>query len=167
MPEEADGRPPGAGPATGSSIEDSLIQVALSQIQTQHGGSDSHDAKAMGVLAGLLAAAALAVATQPDWSNAWIPAVIGLGVTCACIGWTIKNRRFSIGPDIRHLYQRTATMSSQRAQQQILTELLRAVDENNEVIKSKGRWYARGLRVGGLTVILGALAYVGVYFWGL
>ena len=138
-----------------------LISVALAQIDAQLGDSDSHDVKALGLIASILAGSGLLALTKGPWSNAWLPAAILATLSCGCFLFTVLGRQFNIGPDLPALYAAVTDMARAEANRQILAELQKAIRENGEVLVPKARWFVVGVVLMAASVIsVGTVLYL-------
>ena len=125
-------------------ILDMLVPRAQARIDGQLRDGDALDTKTLGVLGLDTAAVALLVAVR-DSLNAlwWIPAGV-LGVTGVLLLAAIWPRTFDLGPDPREFYEVMGTSSRVVATRQMLSELLKAVDENDRQLPGKNRLFKFG-----------------------
>ncbi len=82
-----------------------LISIAQSRVDAQAQDWDSHDTKALGLVAVDPAAAGLLTAFRADLGGWWL-SVAGLLVASGLFFVSIRHRRFNLGPDLSVFYDR-------------------------------------------------------------
>ena len=83
-----------------------------------------------------------------------------IGVGCLPLAWALRPREFSVGTDLRGFYYEMGARPLEDASRQMLSQLLRAIDENRAALAHKGDAVDWGVRI----VLTGFVAAVVVVF---
>ena len=137
-----------------------LVGLAQLQLNAILDNSDSHDTKALGLLAATAAAVGLLVGARPTVDRYWWASAVGLLAASVCFMGTLWNRGFRVGPDIEAFYDAYWDRPALEASVQMLGELRAAFEANKRVLVTKGRL----LTAGYLLIVLTA-ASSAVYLW--
>jgi hypothetical protein len=119
------------------------IDRAADQINGQRSAADALDAKGLGALAlaaagiGTLAAVSGAL---PYW---WVGAAI-MGVAAAILAFVVWPRSLDVGPDPGKFYREFGGLPAVAYAEQLLTDLLDAITENDRHAPRKVRALKRG-----------------------
>jgi hypothetical protein len=128
-----------------SAILAMLVEVAGNQLDQQLESSDSHDAKALGLLAVDVGAVAGAIAVSPSWTPCWIVPIVLAVISALGFLETVRSRQYNFGPDLREFYERHGAGPLGDAQRFMLAQLLEAIDFNNGLLPPKARAFVVGL----------------------
>jgi hypothetical protein len=118
-------------------ILDLLLPRAQARIDGQLHDSDALDAKALGVLGAAAAAFGLLVAVHESVNRFWWAPTAALGVAAVLLLSAVWPRTFDLGPDTRRFYEAMSDSTRLAASRQMLSELLLAVDRNDEHLPRK------------------------------
>jgi hypothetical protein len=141
-------------------ILDMLVPRAQARIDGQLRDNDALDAKALGFLGVDAAAIALMVAVRDALNEMWWIPTSALGCAAAILLAAVWPQRFDVGPDTRRFYETMGGSTRLAATRQMLSELLAAVDVNDQRILRKRLLFKAGFTVlvvsliGALTVAL-------------
>jgi hypothetical protein len=102
------------------------------------------DAKALGVLAFTLASVAFLTQVGPSLGLGWILSGLPLLVGVLLLLHATMPRDFDAGPDVQAFYDAMAGESRLDSSMQMLSQLLRAVRENNGEARAKSRAFNYG-----------------------
>lgn len=139
---------------------DLLIDQATAELSELNRADDGLDTKAGGVLAAAFVALAALLAGSKGAVPWWgIPAAV-IGVGCLPLAWALRPREFSVGTDLRGFYYEMGARPLEDASRQMLSQLLRAIDENRAALAHKGDAVDWGVRI----VLTGFVAAVVVVF---
>jgi hypothetical protein len=146
-------------PADEAAIVDMLIPRAQWRIDTQLRDAEILAVKALGVLAVNGAAVALMVSVHNDVSRYWPVPTIALGVAGLGLLWAVWPTKLDAGPDTRAFFEAFGGGLQLETKQQMLTDLLVAVDKNDAHLPLKRRNRAFKLAFALMVVsLLGSLA---------
>lgn len=154
-------RAPASRPEEPPGVEETLIFVALQELSTQLSDADSHDAKALGILATEFALVALGFGARPLWTLWFVPALALITASVVLLVLDVWPRAYNIGPDIADLYARLATQpSAGEADRLVLAHVVAAFNDNLPVARLKSRFLAWGLRAGVVGVVWGGVVFL-------
>jgi hypothetical protein len=137
---------------------DALVGLAQAQVAATLSNADSHDTKALGLLAADLAIAALLLGNRGDLGRLWWASVILTVVSALSFAWTLVPRDFSTGPAVEDLYRERIGGSSLAAKVDLLDALQQAIKQNLSASAQK----RLGWTVGGAVMTVAA-ALSGAY----
>jgi hypothetical protein len=135
-----------------------LVTQAQMQISAVLSNSDSHDNKAVGLLAASAASVGLLVSAHTSLDRYWWVTCVGLLVAIAFFMATLFNRGFPVGPDVTPFYAANWDKPSLYASVQLLSELATALRECRRTTARKGR-----LLTGGYISIVATAAASALY----
>ena len=139
-----------SGDAT-SAEQERIVSALIAQAQGQVGATlsnaDSHDAKALGLLAADLAGVAVLLANRSGLDRFWWASLIPAVISALGFGWTLLPRDFSTGPAIDDLYRETIAGSALTAKVALLDALTQAIDSNGRAGARKRLGWAVGALV--------------------
>jgi hypothetical protein len=125
--------PSKTGPATSdqAAILDMMITRAQGRIDTQLRDAETRAARSLGVLAIDAAAVALLVGVHTDLSRFWPVPTIALGIAGLGLLWVVWPAKLDSGPDTRAFFETFGGGFELTTKQQMLADLLAAVDRND------------------------------------
>ncbi len=136
-----------------------LVSQAQTHIAAILNNSDSHDSKALGLLAATAASVGLLVSARASMDRYWWATAVGLLAAAVCFMGTLWNREFRVGPDIAAFYGAFWNRPALEASVQMLAELQAAVAANTKVIDRKGRFLSTGYLIIVVTTV-GSAVYL-------
>ena len=140
-------------------IVDMMIARAQGRIDTQLRDAETLAARALGVLAVDAAAVALMVSVHTDVSRYWPVPTIALGLAGAGLLWAVLPTKLDTGPDTRAFFETFGGGLELVTKQQMLADLLAAVDRNDTDGRARTRGRAFELAFALLVLaLLGSLA---------
>lgn len=128
-----------------------LVSEAQSQKAIQAGTADGHDAKALGLLAVLVAGVAALLAARPG--PVWIVASVLLSAATVPLFLTLWLQDFAAGPELAEVYAENIDLPTALGAAQLLGELTATLDRNDRMLARKGLF----LTVGFVAVFLAAV----------
>jgi hypothetical protein len=142
-----------------TAIVDMMIARAQGRIDTQLQDAETLSTRALGVLAVDAAAVALMVSVHTDVSRYWPVPTIALGLAGAGLLWAVLPTKLDTGPDTRAFFEIFGGGFELETKQQLLADLLAAVDRNDADGRSRRRGRAFKLAFALLVLsLLGSLA---------
>ena len=118
-------------------ITAALIGEARAQVAAALSNADSHDTKALALLAVDLAGVALLVGSRSSLDRFWWVSLIPALVSSIGFIWTLAPREFDIGPNIEKLYENTIDGSALEANVALLDSLNEALDDIGQAADRK------------------------------
>jgi hypothetical protein len=138
-----------------------LIDRAAEHLGYQLGDSDALDLKALGLLTVDVASIAVLVATRDALSASWLLPAVFFALSGLALCEVVRVRSFAVIRDFRGFYAEMANWSAEETEEQMLSTLLDALDENDQIHLPRkiraGRWGLRALVAGGLASFVIAL----------
>jgi hypothetical protein len=128
-------------------VTNALIPIAQARIDAQSQDWDSHDTKSLGLIAITLAAIGLLFTFRSSLHQLWLVPVLGLSISTFLFYISVRRRKFNLGPDLQVFYQNFGIAPPLVANQQMLSQLFLAIEENDHLIPVKRRRYTWGERV--------------------
>lgn len=121
-----------------------LIDQAEAQLAATLRSAESHDSKALGLLA-VEAGAALALITFHAGLNRFWPALlVGAWLSAMGFGTTLRSHDFNVGPAVDTLYEEYIGRSSLEAGTRILDALTQSIADAQTIVVSKRRGWMIG-----------------------
>lgn len=121
-----------------------LIPIAQARIDAQSQDWDSHDTKSLGLIAITLAAIGLLLTFRSVLHEFWLIPVLGLSCSTVLFYISVRRRKFNLGPDLQVFYSEFGISPPLVVNQQMLSQLFLAIEENDRLIPVKRRWYTWG-----------------------
>lgn len=118
-------------------ITSALIGEARAQVAAALSNADSHDTKALALLAVDLGGVALLVSNRSSLDRFWWFALIPALVSAVGFIWTLAPREFDIGPNLEKLYEDTIDGSALDANVALLDSLNQALDDIGQTADKK------------------------------
>jgi hypothetical protein len=150
------GRTPAGDPriAEQERITALLITQAQTEVAATMSNADSHDSKALGLLALDVVIAGGLIANRGSLDRFWYAPIAGLLISASFFLATIAPRGFPVGPALRPFYAQVIAGRALDANIALLDALTQAIDINRTIARRKARLWPIGLVV----LILTALA---------
>ena len=139
-----------------------LITVAQAQVAAALSNADTHDTKALALLAVDVGGVALLVTTRSSLDRFWWVAMIPALVSAAGFVWTLLPREFFIGPDVEAFYREFIGSPPLDANVAVLASLNQALKHVRDATDQKRAGWIVGALVmaGALPVCTAYLAVV-------
>lgn len=128
-----------------------VLEMVIARVQARLDGqmrdNDALDVKALGVLGADAAAIAVLVAVHTSINRFWWVPALGLAAAGLLFLAAIWPRSFDVGPNWREFYDTFGGGSASEVGQQMLAELLQAVEGNDEKAPRKNTPFKIGFAI--------------------
>lgn len=146
-----------------------FVQLSESQLEAALTGSDAIDAKALGLLGGELALAALISVLAPRaWHWSWVPVIALFLLSVVLLIVAASPRKLDAGPDLWDLSRKLRGVALELAIFQVFMDLQSTQRANRPLLKRKETQLTWGFRsavawaLAGIFVLLLAIEWVGL-----
>lgn len=140
-------------------IVQSIITLGQARLTDRISTADSFDARAMVILGTSGVVMALVVATRPNWGRVWFVPLIGALISAGLAGAVfIRLRKFDAGANLRSFYRDNYYKTPLDAHLVMLQDVFKALDDVDEPLKWKRRFFLGSGWALALTVVASVIS---------